>query len=210
MSRPADPDRYSAVQDGPETELKLKGSRFLGQAFRVSVDRQITERLHAVRAVHHAATHHCWAVRLGAPESVTERFDDDGEPAGTAGRPILNQLRARALHDTLLVVTRYFGGTKLGPGGLARAYGEAAAQAIGATPRRNVLIETRLRVSCSFDDLGAVEATLAREGSVVGDVTREYSPEPRLTVCVRRSRAAQLAASIIEATAGRASVTSGP
>ena len=207
MSSPADPDRYLSVEDGPETELKVKGSRFLGRVFRVASADEAHGRLQALRKCHHSATHHCWASRLGLPESATERFDDDGEPSGTAGRPILNQLLGVDAYDTLVVVvTRYFGGTKLGTGGLARAYGDAAAMALDAGPRRVVLREARLSLECDFDDVGAVEACVARAGSDVHRVERAYDPSPKLTLFVRRSRAEEVATAIVEATAGRAKV----
>ena len=206
MSSPADPDRYLSVEDGPETELKVKGSRFLGRVFSVASADEADGRLQSLRKRHHSATHQCWASRLGLPESPTERFDDDGEPSGTAGRPILNQLLGDDVYDTLVVVTRYFGGTKLGTGGLARAYGDAAAMALDAAPKRVVLREARLSLECGFDDVGAVEACVARAGSDVYRVERAYDPSPKLTLFVRRSRAEEVAAAIVEATAGRAKV----
>ncbi len=109
----------------------------------------------------------------------------------------------------LLVVTRYFGGTKLGTGGLARAYADAAAKALAAAPRRTVRLETRLSVTCDFDDLGAVEATLAREAADIRGVERDYSAGPRLILFARRSRAEQIAGVIVESTAGRAKVRIG-
>ena len=206
MSSPADPDRYLSVEDGPETELKVKGSRFLGQVFRLTTTDDARGRVLSLRKQHHSATHHCWALRTGVPESTAERFDDDGEPSGTAGRPILNQLLRLDVHDTLVVVTRYFGGTKLGTGGLARAYGDAAALALDAAPKRVVLREAKLEVDCGFDDVGAVEACVARAGTDVHRVERAYDPSPKLTLFVRRSRTEEIAAAIVEATAGRATV----
>ena len=206
MSSPADPDRYLSVEDGPETELKVKGSRFLGRVFRVATADETHGRLQSLRKRHHSATHHCWASRLGLPESPTERFDDDGEPSGTAGRPILNQLLGVGVHDALVVVTRYYGGTKLGTGGLARAYADAAAMALDAAPKRVVLREAQLSAECDFDDVGAVEACVARAGSDIHRVERAYDPSPKLTLFVRRSLADEITAAIVEATAGRAKV----
>jgi len=201
-----DPDRYLSVEDGPETELKIKGSRFLGQAFRVASVEQATGRLYSVRKRHHSATHHCWASRIGMPESPVERFDDAGEPSGTAGRPILNRILGLDVYDTLVVVTRFFGGTKLGTGGLARAYADATALALEAAPQRVVLREATLGVECGFDDVGAVEASVAKAGTNIHRVERTYDPSPKLTLHVRRSQADAIAAVIVEATAGRATV----
>ena len=206
MSKPVDPDRYLSVEDGPETELKVKGSRFLGQVFRVSGADEARGRLQSVRKQHHSATHHCWASRTGVPESSSDRFDDDGEPSGTAGRPILSQLLGHDLHETLVVVTRYYGGTKLGTGGLARAYGDAAALAIDETATRVVLREAGLEVECDFADVGTVEAYVAKTGADIRRVERAYAPSPKLSLFVRPSRAEEIAAGIVEATAGRATV----
>ena len=207
MSSSADPDRYLSVEDGPETELKVKGSRFLARVFHIASADEAAGRLQAVRKRHHSATHHCWASRIGLPETPVERFDDAGEPSGTAGRPILNRLLGLEVYDALVVVTRYFGGTKLGTGGLARAYADAAALALDATPKRVVLREATLLVECGFDDVGAVEASVGKAGADVHRVERTYDPSPKLTLYARRSRADAIAAAIVEATAGRATVS---
>ncbi len=203
-----DPDVYHSVEDGPEVEVRVQSSRFLGRAFRLVDGGDAGRHLAAVRRQHHAATHHGWALRGGPSESVLERSDDDGEPAGTTGRPILARIRARNLNETLVVVTRYFGGTELGMGGLARAYGEAADRALDAAPARAVPIVARLEVRCGFDDLGAVEAMVARAGDRVLDVARGYDPQPHFSIAVRRSAGAALATAIVEATAARAVVRS--
>ena len=105
-----------------------------------------------------------------------------------------------------MVVTRWFGGTKLGTGGLARAYGEAAADALDAAPAREIVLRGTIVVSCDFGQLGAVEALLAREGGSVLDVERRFEPDPVLRLEVRRSRGERLARDLVEATAGRARV----
>lgn len=197
-------DRHRSVEDGPEVEVKVKGSRFLGRAFRVDDESAADERLAGVRRAHHAATHHCWARRLGGRAAVpAERFDDDGEPSGTAGGPILAVIAGEDLRDALVVVTRYFGGTKLGTGGLARAYADAARAALDAAPRRTVWHEATLVVRCAYADVGAVEAALAREGRQVRACERDFSGEPSFRVTVLAGFASPLAAILREATAGR-------
>jgi uncharacterized YigZ family protein len=199
-------DRHLSVDDGPEVETRVKGSRFLGQAFRAPGEAEADARLGAVRRAHHAATHHCWARRLGGKGPPAERFDDDGEPSGTAGAPILAVLAGEDLRDVLLVVTRYFGGTKLGTGGLARAYADAARAALEAAPPRIVWHEAAVRVTCAYADVGAVEAVLAREGRRVRACERDFSGEPTFRVTVLAGFAAPLVAILREATAGRARV----
>jgi len=210
VSGRSDPDRYAGVEDGPEVEHRILGSRFLGRTFRVASDDDTAERLHEVTRVHHAATHHCWASRTGPPGTVVERSDDAGEPTGTAGRPILDRLRRADVHDALVVVTRWFGGTKLGTGGLARAYAEAAARALEAAPRRPLVRTAGLELVCAFDDLGSVEAVLARAGAEIVEIARTWDPAPGFRIRALRSRARALAAALVEATAGRVRVEPDP
>jgi uncharacterized YigZ family protein len=198
-----DPDVYSTLADGPPCEIRVKGSRFLAQAWRMRSEADLVSRLESRSRRFHDARHHCWGLRLGPPESLLERCDDDGEPSGTAGVPILGALQRLDLYDSGVIVTRYFGGTKLGTGGLVRAYGDAAAAALGAAPRRCAWLLTVLELSCAYEDLGTVEAVLAQHGDVVHGIERRYEPGPRLHVTVRRSCAPALRAALVEATAGR-------
>ncbi|UCF67644.1 MAG: YigZ family protein [Acidobacteriota bacterium] len=207
---PADPDCFVSLEDGDEVEIKVKGSRFIGQALHADSEASALERLAAVRRRYHDATHHCWAMRIGSPGRLRERYDDAGEPAGTAGPPILRAIEREAIHDAVVVVTRYYGGTKLGTGGLARAYADAARDAIAAARRRELFRCVTLALECSFDDLGAIEAVLARSGVFVRDVQRTFSPSPCFMLSVLASRAAALTATIRDVTAGRAAVTRRP
>src|SRR5690625_6678228 len=118
-------------------ELKIKDSRFIAESFGVEDVDHALSLIETIRRREHSATHHCWAYRIDAD---TFRFNDDGEPSGTAGAPILRQIEGRELINTLVVVTRYYGGTKLGTGGLIRAYGDAAAEVLAISR-----IETRIR-----------------------------------------------------------------
>ena len=201
-----DPDRYRTVADGPEAEIKVSRSRFVARVLHVLDEEQAAAALERVRRAHHAARHHVFALRLGGPQALRERADDAGEPAGTAGRPILTRLAHADVHHALLVVSRYFGGVKLGTGGLSRAYGDAAQAALDVTPVEIVRLATSLAVECAYDDVGFVEAVVARAGPDVHAVTREFAAGPRLVLHVSRSRASALSAAIVEATGGRARV----
>ncbi len=204
------PDDYASVVDGPEIELRVKGSRFLGQVLRVSSEEQAAQSLGLIRRRHHSATHHCWAFRLAPPGVSRERFDDDGEPSSSAGPPILGAIRRAELYGLLVVVTRYFGGTKLGTGGLMRAYGAAAREAIEAAPKHRVWLDRWLCVRFDYPDLGAIEAVLARAVEAIHGSERLFDPEPKILVSVRRSRVEALAEALIEASAGRARVLLDP
>lgn len=200
-------DRYLVLVDGPEVELRVKASRFFGQALAAGDLDLAQRRLDAIRKRYHDASHHCWALRCGDPEAPLERCDDDGEPSGTAGPPLLHPLRASGALDGLVVVTRWFGGTKLGKGGLVQAYGECAQAALAAAPRREIWREAGLDVQVGYDDIGPVEAVLAREAEFVRGVERDFGAAPLFHLRVRRSAATRFAAQLVEATAGRARVT---
>jgi uncharacterized YigZ family protein len=127
-------DEYLSISAPAGGLYKDKGRKFIAYAFPVTNEDEIRQCLAAIRKEHYAARHWCYAWRLGA-EGRQYRANDDGEPSGTAGRPILNQILAARLSDVLVVVVRYFGGTLLGTGGLIHAYREAASAALGrATP----------------------------------------------------------------------------
>ena len=134
---------YSVPAREARFAQEIKRSRFIGVAIRVSSSEDATEALAALKKEFPDATHHCWAYVLGNPASSSHmRTDDDGEPSGTAGKPILNVLQHQDVGDILLVVVRYFGGTKLGAGGLVRAYSSTAS---GVMERLDVVPNTPLR-----------------------------------------------------------------
>lgn len=110
-----------------EAEIEIRKSRFRAFAFPITGREHALQEVNALKARYPDARHHCWAYLLGNPQgSASAGMDDDGEPAGTAGRPILNVLQHKNVGDALIVVVRWFGGIKLGAGGLTRAYGQAA------------------------------------------------------------------------------------
>ena len=181
-------------------------SRFLASAFHAEDEAAADAALAGVRRRFHDASHHCWALRLAPPQTPLERSDDDREPKGTAGPPILAALAAADVFDALVVVTRWFGGTKLGTGGLVRAYGDAARAALEVAPRRDIWLEVQLQVECLWSDIGAVEAVIAREGAHVRRCTREFTSTPRFVVTLVRSRADAFGDAVRGATSARGRV----
>ncbi|MCK5781231.1 MAG: YigZ family protein [Flavobacteriales bacterium] len=119
-------DTYNCIIE-PETEslFKDRGSKFVGYSFYIENEHEVKEKLEIVKKKHHAARHHCYAYRFGT-ESITFRSNDDGEPSHSAGDPILGQIIAKDLTNVIVIVVRYFGGVKLGVGGLIQAYKTAA------------------------------------------------------------------------------------
>ena len=135
--------------------LEVRKSRFVAHA--APVDAPAAALAFLAEVADPDATHNCWAYRIGD----AYRSSDDGEPGGTAGRPILQAIDGQGLDHVVVVVTRWFGGVKLGAGGLVRAYGGAAAECLRTAPRQPLVATTHLVLACLFDDLGAVHAALA-------------------------------------------------
>jgi len=155
-SSPPEHARFVPAREG-EGFHEDRGSRFLAFAFGVADEGAFQARLAALRALHAKARHHCWAWRVGE----AHRFGDDGEPGGTAGGPIYRAIQAGGLDRVGIVVVRYFGGVKLGTGGLVRAYGAAAKRALEAAGRR--IEEERLGVWLALPyDLAGLRAEIGR------------------------------------------------
>lgn len=196
-------DTYLSVGARARTEIKVKGSRFIAEAVPVQTVDEAEAEIAAIRKREHSATHHCTAYRLG-PDGELARYNDDGEPSGTAGAPILRQIEGKNLTNTLVVVTRYFGGTKLGTGGLARAYGEAAEQVLDATNFVRHVISRRVNVSFDYDDTSPAMRTIEQTGAEI--VGTNYSDRTHLTLAVRRSRVQNFVRAFTDALGGRGSV----
>lgn len=125
-------DTYYTIEAPAEAIFRDRGSKFIGLIYPVKTESEIKEILQNLKKEHFGANHHCYAYRLGA-DKQNFRANDDGEPSGSAGRPILNQIQSKDLTDVLIVVVRYFGGTLLGVPGLINAYKNAAQEAINAS-----------------------------------------------------------------------------
>ena len=148
-------DLYLTIQRPSEGIYKEKGSKFLAFAFQVDNEETIKQHLATLKKQYHDARHHCFAWRLG-PELTRYRISDDGEPSGSAGKPIYGQIVSRELSDLLVVVVRYFGGTKLGVGGLINAYRSAASDALDHTSIIECKLYDRLKLEFGYDRMNAV------------------------------------------------------
>ncbi|MFH2005786.1 MAG: YigZ family protein [bacterium] len=145
------------VLTGPHTHsAEIKKSRFLATAVPIATPQEALVRLASLRDP--GATHNCWAYRVGSQY----RFSDDGEPGGTAGRPILAAIEGQEIDAVLVVVTRFFGGIKLGAGGLVRAYGGTAAECLRTAPQQELRPRTTLCVQLPFDAVGALYPLLEK------------------------------------------------
>lgn len=175
-------DHYRTLAARGEHRIKVERSEFLGIAFPIAAEDAFFAELQAIEKKHFDATHHCWAFRLFEGERA--RSSDAGEPAGTAGKPILSAFGE--LFDLGVVVVRWFGGVKLGTGGLSRAYREAAAAALGVAPIAERVVYTRVRVEVPFNALGTAYR-LASEPEVVL-VANSFGETNSFDFDVRRGR----------------------
>ena len=142
-------DTYKTIGTPSEGLYKEKGSKFIAYAFPVTDEMQIKEITARLKKEHHSARHHCFAWRLG-PEQQLFRINDDGEPSGTAGRPIFGQIQQRELTDILVVVVRYFGGILLGTSGLTNAYKQAASDALTNAVTVEKIVEMVIEVNFDY------------------------------------------------------------
>jgi uncharacterized YigZ family protein len=196
-------DSYRTLLEPAHGRITRKKSRFLASVYPVGSLDETAARTAETRRGYHDASHHCTAYRLvGSPEPLTG-FDDAGEPAGSAGRPILRQLEQAELLDVLAVVVRYFGGTKLGVGGLMRAYADATGEALATAQivTRRVTVDLLIRFPADVNS--GVMATIHRYGADVRDVRFDESGEVR--VVLPPSGIAAFRVAIREATGDRAS-----
>lgn len=185
----------AGLGEGVDVELEIRRSRFLTRLRRVSTEADARAVVDGCRSQFFDARHHCSAFVLG-PDARTSRSSDDGEPAGTAGIPMLTAIQRVGLTEVVAVVTRYFGGVKLGAGGLVRAYTDAVAQAMAAAGTRVVRLHTILRIDVGFDLAGALEDQL--RGLVLTSGARvviegvDWSDRAHISVGVPTSAAAEL------------------
>ncbi len=156
-------DCYQTITGLGEGAYKEKGSKFLAFAYPVQSEAEITAHLEALATQYYDARHHCYAWRLG-PDGVKHRAADAGEPNHSAGTPILNELKSRELYDALVVVVRYFGGTKLGIPGLIEAYGSAAADALDAAPKAERILTKTVEITFEYGQTSEVGRVIQKFG----------------------------------------------
>lgn len=152
-------DSYFTIVGPSEGLYKEKGSKFLAFAWPVKTEEEANERLAELRKRFYDARHVCYAWRLG-PTGKHFRSNDDGEPSHSAGDPILNEMKSQEVTDLVIGVVRYFGGTKLGVGGLIRAYGTAAGEALEANERKEVVMTERFRIRFPYERTSEVKKAL--------------------------------------------------
>ncbi|MBQ8086761.1 MAG: YigZ family protein [Lachnospiraceae bacterium] len=154
---------YKTIIEPGNGEYVEKKSRFIGYVRHVESEEEAEAFITEIKKKHYDARHNCSAYSVGE-ESVIQRFSDDGEPSGTAGKPILEVITGNELNNVCIVVTRYFGGTLLGTGGLVRSYTEAAKECIADTEVVTKKCVIPLKLTTNYNDLGKIQYILGNEG----------------------------------------------
>ena len=191
------------VLSGGSAEIIEKKSRFIADVEIVHSEEEAAAFLEGVRKKYWDARHHCSAYVLGGNPPLTHS-SDDGEPSGTAGRPILDVIVGKDVRDVIVVVTRYFGGTLLGTGGLVRAYSAAAKAGLEASEVAEKVDGVLLMVGIGYDSIGKLQYIAATRGLTQADA--EYAGEVTLSYYVPEAEVAPFTKAIIEATAGKARI----
>jgi len=179
-------DSYRTIDAPVETALRERSSKFLAYAYPVQEETQIREILDTLRKKHYDATHHCYAWRLG-PRGGNFRANDDGEPSGTAGKPILGQMLSQEVTECLIVVVRYFGGTKLGVPGLIAAYRESAAEALAAARIVEKTVDRHFAIRFPYMAMNDVMRIVKEEQPAVRG--QEFDNLCTMRLSIRESRA---------------------
>ncbi|MGA7161969.1 MAG: YigZ family protein [Bacteroidota bacterium] len=199
-------DEYQSIKAGVTSSLKIESSKFIASAYPVELRSQAEEVLATVRKKYFDATHHCYAYILGS-EGKESRCSDDGEPSGTAGAKILAAIQSKNLSDVLVVVTRYFGGVKLGTGGLGRAYFESAGRVLSVAAVVPKIATEELQITFPYDETSRVMNALSRRKARIIDTV--YADDVTLCISIQKSSTQVLADELVDATRGNLAVKYG-
>ncbi len=193
-------DQYLTIEAPCTAELRERASKFLAYAFPIESEAACQAALDEVRKLHPKATHHCYAWRLGMDKN-RYRANDDGEPGGTAGRPILGQIDSFGLTNVLVIVVRYFGGTKLGTSGLIQAYKASAAEALQQAEIVEKTIESVFRLDFTYAVMNSLMGAIKKSGFAI--LRQEFTDNAGLAeVAIRKSEAAAALLQLKALTAG--------
>lgn len=196
-------DSYINLIKGGEGEIVEKKSRFIGQIMPVTTEEEAYAFIESVKKKHYDARHNCFAFSIGTG-IPTQRFSDDGEPQGTAGKPILEVINGSGIHNICIVVTRYFGGTLLGTGGLVRAYTDASKEAIlnCETKLMQKIIPTK--ITTNYTDMGKVQYIL--NNNEVNILDTVFTDEVMFDIEIPSKDNDRIIKEITEATGARAKI----
>lgn len=199
-------ERYRTVRQEGQKEIVIRKSRFIGHIRPVETEEEAVAFINEIKKKHRDATHNCSAYLLGERDEI-QKQSDDGEPSGTAGKPILEVLKNRELKNVAVVVTRYFGGIMLGAGGLIRAYADGAVAAIEGGEEITRVLHTQVFVTIDYTWHGKVENELRSREIRTGET--QFTDNVTLLCLPPYSEAERFVAWITDLTQGQADVTKG-
>jgi len=192
-------DAYTTIAREARAKTKIRGSLFIATAVPVATREDAERVINRIRSEFGDATHNCFAYRIG-PDGGETRMADDGEPRGTAGRPIRESIEKHSVTNVVVVVTRYYGGTKLGVGGLKRAYSEAASDALQTAQKAEMFVTEQLVASFPHSYISSVMHAITKVSARVSDAV--YDEEVHRTIEIRKSKAQELESLLMDQTSG--------
>lgn len=191
---------YHTIYKGGNGEIVEKKSRFIAEVHPVTSEEEAMEILEQTRKQYWDARHHCWAYIIGR-NPAAERMSDDGEPAGTAGHPMLDVLLGEGIHNTAVVVTRYFGGTLLGTGGLVRAYSKSVQAGLAASTVLEKKKGFLLAMETDYSGIGKIQYLLGQRGLLITD--SQYTDKVTVETLVPQEELVSVKEEITEGTNGK-------
>jgi uncharacterized YigZ family protein len=204
MNHKTTTDQFLQLKDKCRSEEKIKGSRFIANAAPVATEREAQEFIGEIKKEFHDATHNCYAWKIGVGQKQKYRYNDGGEPSGTAGRPILKSISSTNASNVCVVITRYFGGTKLGTGGLMRAYGRISYGLLKSCETEKKYSTETITFSIDFDFVNVAHSAINSFSAELKD--SHYGEKVTFEVEVRASKLSAFKAKIIEATNGQVKI----
>lgn len=194
-------DSYINLVKGGIGEIVEKKSRFIGQVEPVTTEEEAYAFIEKIKKKHYDARHNCFAFSIG-DKNPTLRFSDDGEPQGTAGKPILEVINGSGIHNICIVVTRYFGGTLLGTGGLVRAYTDASKEALLNCETKLMQLLTPVNIRTNYTDMGKLQYILGSHNIDASDIT--YEADVLIRTKIPSDISGKVIAEMTDATGARA------
>ena len=196
-------EKIIKLLESGESEVIVKKSRFIGITYPVSTPEEAADFVNSIKKKYYDARHNCYAYVIGDNRDQI-KFSDDGEPGGTAGKPMLDVLLGSGITNIVVVVTRYFGGTLLGTGGLVRAYSDAAKEAVEASVTYTVERKIRLKIETDYTSFQSLERLFKSKENVTFET--EYSDKILMNVGIPVDLAEEIEKSVTEITSGKAKV----
>lgn len=192
---------FYTIKNEKSTEIKVKGSKFIGYIKPVNTVEEAEKYIDLISSENYDATHNCAAYKVGMGDKAVYRYNDDGEPSGTGGRPILDAMEAQQLTNTVGVVTRYFGGTKLGTGGLSRAYRNCTEQTILKAGKRKIYLTDILSVNFAYELTGKVMELVEKFKCKI--ISKNYGADAELKLKIKQSQSEEFKQLLFHSTGGK-------